>query len=62
MAPKVGLKPVMPQRAAGMRTDPPVSLPMATGTMPSATETAAPEDEPPGICAAFGKAGLRGVP
>jgi len=38
-----------PHKAAGIRVDPPVSVPMPATAMPSATETAAPEDEPPGI-------------
>jgi len=41
-------KPTTPQSAAGIRTEPPVSLPIAISHMPSATATAAPEDEPPG--------------
>ena len=38
----------MPQNAAGMRQDPPVSVPSATTAMPSATDTAAPLLLPPG--------------
>ena len=45
----VGLNPTSPQRAEGMRTDPAVSVPIAATAMPSATDTAAPEDEPPGM-------------
>src|SRR5438477_12064655 len=45
----VGLNPAMPQNAAGIRTEPPVSVPIATIAWPSPIETAAPEDEPPGI-------------
>ena len=45
----VGLKPVSPQSADGMRTEPPVSEPMPTTAMPSVTDTAAPLDEPPGM-------------
>ena len=56
----VGLKPTMPQNAAGMRVEPPVSEPMAMSHMPSATATAAPDDEPPGMRAR--SAGLPGVP
>ena len=47
--PAVGLNPVSPHSAAGMRTDPAVSVPIAATAMPSVTETAAPEDEPPGM-------------
>src|SRR5690606_35944577 len=36
-----------PQKAAGRRTDPPVSLPRARGTAPAATAAADPPDEPP---------------
>src|SRR5262245_28744513 len=45
----VGLKPIMPQKAAGMRHDPPVSVPMVAVVMPSATLTAPPEVDPPGM-------------
>ncbi len=45
----VGLNPVMPHSAAGMRAEPPVSVPRANAAIPSETETAAPEEEPPGI-------------
>src|SRR5512137_770841 len=38
----------MPQKLAGWRTDPPVSLPSASGTRPAATAAAEPPDEPPG--------------
>ena len=56
----VGLKPTMPHNAAGIRTEPPVSVPIATIAPPSATETAAPEEEPPGMQRR--SAGLPGVP
>ena len=53
----------MPLKAAGMRTEPPVSVPMATGTSPAATATAEPDEEPPGMRSSpAGEAGLRGVP
>ncbi|MNN32676.1 hypothetical protein D3C81_1464040 [compost metagenome] len=58
----VGLKPTMPHSAAGMRQEPPVSDPIAASAMPSVTETAAPDDEPPGIRPACRSNGLRGVP
>jgi len=57
----VGLNPVRPHRAEGMRTDPPVSVPIAKAAMSSVTETAAPEDEPPGIRPVARSHGLRGV-
>src|SRR5690606_20102073 len=44
----VGLNPTRPQKAAGIRTDPMVSVPSAATAIPSATDTAAPEEEPPG--------------
>eukprot|EP00962_Isochrysis_galbana_P000340 scaffold100_cov122-Isochrysis_galbana.AAC.3 len=44
----VGLNPVTPQRADGMRTEPRVSDPRPMAQQPSATETAAPAEEPPG--------------
>ena len=47
MRPCVGLSPTTPQQAAGMRSEPPVSEPRAPWTMPAATATAAPLDEPP---------------
>jgi hypothetical protein len=48
MRPRVGLRPTSPQAEAGMRIDPPPSAPSATGTVPVATATADPPDEPPG--------------
>ena len=48
-APKVGLKPTTPQKAAGMRIEPPPSPPRASGPAPAATATAAPPEEPPGV-------------
>ena len=54
-APSVGtsravhLKPTMPFSAAGMRIEPPVSEPRPTKAAPLATETAAPDDDPPGM-------------
>src|SRR5881296_3977805 len=46
--PNVGISPTMPQSDAGWRTDPPVSEPSATGTIPAATAAAEPPDDPPG--------------
>ena len=40
--------PVMPQKLAGWRIEPPVSEPVATGTKPAATAAAEPPDDPPG--------------
>src|SRR5579859_7861168 len=50
----------MPQQAAGIRTEPPVSVPRPTSASPAATATAEPLDEPPGR--RCGSAGLTGVP
>jgi hypothetical protein len=69
-APSVGtsravfLKPTMPLSAAGMRIEPPVSEPRPTKAAPVATDTAAPDDDPPGIARLVQRrsAGLAGVP
>jgi hypothetical protein len=50
----------MALRQAGMRTEPPVSLPSARSTMPWPTADAEPQDEPPGTRS--GVTALRGVP
>src|SRR5688572_145296 len=44
-----GLKPTTPHMAAGMRSDPPVSEPVHSGSMSHASATADPPDEPPGL-------------
>jgi hypothetical protein len=41
-------KPTTPLSEAGMRTEPPVSEPMEI-SVPSPTDTPAPEDRPPGM-------------
>src|SRR3954453_11884339 len=46
--PRLGLSPPRPQHAAGIRSEPPPSLPCASGTRPPATAAAEPPDEPPG--------------
>jgi len=56
MLPLVGLSPITPHTDAGMRSEPPPSLPCATGTKPAATAAAAPALEPPALCV-----GLQGV-
>ncbi len=58
--PCVVFRPATPQHAAGVRIDPPVSDPNATSASSSATATADPLDDPPGMTA--GSSGLRGVP
>ena len=40
--------PVMPQKDAGWRIEPPVSVPVAAGARRAATAAALPPDEPPG--------------
>src|SRR5258708_26972984 len=52
----------MPHSAAGMRTEPPVSVPSANAAMPSLTDTAAPEDDPPGILRLPRSEGFAGGP
>jgi len=42
--------------------EPPVSEPSPATASPSATDTAAPDDEPPGMRAVCVSTGLRGVP
>jgi hypothetical protein len=49
MRPRLGFSPTSPQQAAGMRIEPPPSLPCAIGTMPAATAAPEPPDEPPGV-------------
>jgi len=44
--PKVGRRPVSPQRVDGDEIDPSVSDPMAKGRQPAATADAEPADEP----------------
>jgi hypothetical protein len=48
-SPCVGLKPTMPQQAAGIRIEPAESVPRATSQNPAATVAADPPLEPPGI-------------
>jgi hypothetical protein len=51
--PNVGRRPVTPQKPAGTRTEPPVSVPSAASTISSATATAEPPLEPPGMQVGF---------
>src|SRR3984885_15327650 len=60
MRPQVVFSPQIPQQAAGIRIDPPVSVPYATSASPVATATADPLDDPPG--ASEGSSGFSGVP
>src|SRR3546814_9333136 len=57
----VGLKPVKLQKAEGIRTEPPVSVPIAATHIRSATATPAPADEPPGMRPVARSQGLLGV-
>src|SRR5690606_39696460 len=45
--PVLGRNPAIPQCAAGIDTEPPVSVPSAIGTAPEATAAALPPEEPP---------------
>jgi hypothetical protein len=47
MTPGVGLSPTTPQKLAGVRTEPPKSVPWAKGIEPDATAAADPPLEPP---------------
>jgi hypothetical protein len=58
--PNCPFNPANPVNEAGIRTDPPLSVPSAKGVMPAATEAAAPALEPPGVLARF--RGLRVMP
>src|SRR5262245_29923999 len=52
-----GRKPTTPHNAAGIRSDPPVSEPVQTGSMLQAKATAEPPDEPPAL-----RRGSNGLP
>jgi hypothetical protein len=58
--PRAGFNPTIPQKEAGMRTDPPMSVPSARLAHPVATATAEPPDEPPDV--RVGSLGLRVIP
>ena len=58
--PHVVFSPEIPQHAAGMRIEPPVSVPYTTSASPAATAVAEPLDEPPGT--RRGSSGFTGVP
>ena len=58
--PKLGFSPTLPQKAAGMRTDPAPSVPTLSGPRPAATAAAVPPEDPPGV--RVGSHGLRVMP
>ena len=60
--PSVTFRPVRPQKPAGRRTEPPVSVPTAQTAIPAATAAAEPDDEPPQTRCVAMSHGLRGVP
>ena len=60
LRPNGGLYPTTWQAAAGMRTEPPASVPSASTVMPAVSAAPAPPDEPPGACSRL--QGLRVTP
>src|SRR6516164_6470644 len=46
--PQVGFKPTIPQKLAGWRIEPPVSVPVAASAARAATAAADPPEDPPG--------------
>jgi hypothetical protein len=46
--PRLGFSPTSPQADAGIRIEPPASVPCASGAIPAATAAAEPPLEPPG--------------
>ena len=48
-SPKVGLWPTTPQKDAGIRIDPPPSVPRASEVQFAATDAPAPPLDPPGV-------------
>ncbi len=55
--PGEGRKPTTPHMAAGIRSEPPVSEPVQTGSISQARATAEPPDEPPAL-----RRGSNGLP
>ena len=49
----MGFSPTIPLALAGLRTDPPVSVPSASGKKPAASPAPEPEEEPPGWWSVF---------
>src|SRR2546423_15228886 len=54
--------PPPPHHAAGSRTEPPVSVPIAQGARPAATATPEPALDPPGVRCTTRSHGFQGVP
>ncbi len=61
-SPKVGFTPTTPVNCAGMRLEPPSSVPSAQNAMPQATATAEPALDPPGVMRPAASCGLRTCP
>ena len=61
-SPNVGFMPTTPQNWAGMRLEPPSSVPSAAKAIPQATETAESALEPPGVLVPVGSYGFRTCP
>ena len=55
--PADGLREAMPQQLAGLRNEPPMSLPSPTGDIPDASAAASPPEDPPAV--RIGSQGLR---
>src|SRR5690606_36857571 len=58
--PKCALMPTLPVNAAGIRIEPPPSVPSASGPRPATRAATAPPDEPPGVQSS--RQGLRVIP
>ena len=61
-SPKVGFIPTTPVNCAGMRLDPPSSVPNAANAIPAATATAEPALDPPGVRVPVASYGLSTCP
>src|SRR5215472_2641715 len=60
MRPRLGLSPTRPQQEAGIRTEPPPSVPWLQAHRPAASAAPAPPLDPPGVRSRFH--GFRVVP
>ena len=49
LRPAVGRNPYVPQKAAGARMEPPMSVPMPSGEHLKPVEAPSPPEEPPGL-------------